>query len=263
MINKSYALELKKLNPDQLEAVESIEGPVLVIAGPGTGKTQILALRIAYILEKTQSEPQNILALTFTESGVRAIRERLLKIIGKSSFGIHVYTFHTFCNEVILANPDKFIFAEKLEQVDEVEQILLIQKILNFLKLDYLKTLKSPYFYQKAIISAINTLKQEGIAPQVFKKIVLKEETDFYEIFDLTNEKGVNKGKIKTKYLLQEKAMKRNLELSKIYLLYEKELKKLGRYDYNDMILQVLNRFKNDRELLNIYQEQFQYFLFD
>ena len=235
----------------------------MVIAGPGTGKTQILALRIAYILEKTQSEPQNILALTFTESGVRAIRERLLKIIGKSSFGIHVYTFHTFCNEVILANPDKFIFAEKLEQVDEVEQILLIQKILNFLKLDYLKTLKSPYFYQKAIISAINTLKQEGIAPQVFKKIVLKEETDFYEIFDLTNEKGVNKGKIKTKYLLQEKAMKRNLELSKIYLLYEKELKKLGRYDYNDMILQVLNRFKNDRELLNIYQEQFQYFLVD
>lgn len=263
MINKKYASELKKLNPEQLEAVESIEGPVLVIAGPGTGKTQILALRIAFILENTQSEPQNILALTFTESGVRAIKERLLKVIGKSSFGVHVHTFHSFCNEVIQNNPDKFIFAQKLEQIDEVEQIVLIQKILDELNLKNLKTLKSPYFYQKVIITAINTLKQEGISPKAFEKIALKENTNFYALQDLYHEKGINKGKIKTKYLSKEKATKRNLELVKIYTNYEKELKKHGRYDYTDMILRVLEAFRYDRELLSLYQEQFQYLLVD
>ena len=82
----------KKLNKAQKEAVDAVEGPVMVVAGPGTGKTQILTLRIANILEKTQIGPGNILALTFTESGVHSMRKRLVSIIGNEAYRVNIFT---------------------------------------------------------------------------------------------------------------------------------------------------------------------------
>src|SRR5438105_4524212 len=98
----------KKLNPAQKQAVDTIEGPVMVVAGPGTGKTQILTLRIANILIQTQVNPENILALTFTESGVLAMRKRLVEIIGTPGYRAQIHTFHSFCNDVIRHNPEDF-----------------------------------------------------------------------------------------------------------------------------------------------------------
>src|SRR3990172_9870152 len=109
MISNNFHKEYKKLNDRQKEAVEEIEGPVMVIAGPGTGKTQILAIRIASILRHSQVTPGNILALTFTNSGVYQMKKRLLEIIGAESYNVHVHTFHSFCNEVINTFPEKFI----------------------------------------------------------------------------------------------------------------------------------------------------------
>src|SRR5688500_8349539 len=98
----------KKLNPEQKEAVDSVEGPVMVIAGPGTGKTQILTLRIANILLKTQVNPENILALTFSESTTFQMRKRLTEVIGTPGFRVEISTFHSFANSIIQNFPEEF-----------------------------------------------------------------------------------------------------------------------------------------------------------
>src|SRR5436190_1500667 len=110
-------LKLKKqLNPEQREAVESIEGPVMVLAGPGTGKTQVVAMRIAEILQRTQISPRNILALTFTEAGVTALRQRLESIIGAEAYQVTIGTFHSFSNEIISTFPYLFNLDENASQ---------------------------------------------------------------------------------------------------------------------------------------------------
>ena len=96
--HKVFQSELDKLNAAQQEAVEHIEGPVLVIAGPGTGKTHILSARIGKILLDTDTSAQSILCLTFTEAGVRAMRQRLLQLIGPEAHRVHIFTFHAFYN---------------------------------------------------------------------------------------------------------------------------------------------------------------------
>ena len=98
--NKAY----KKLNQSQKKAVDTIEGPVMVVAGPGTGKTKVLTLRIANILKGTDTSPENILALTFTESGVYSMRKNLSEIIGSDAYRVTIATFHGFCNEIIKNN---------------------------------------------------------------------------------------------------------------------------------------------------------------
>ena len=95
--NKRYA----KLNQAQKQAVDTIDGPVMVIAGPGTGKTELLSVRTANILSKTDTLPENILCLTFTESGASAMRQRLTEIIGKDAYKVAIHTFHSFGSEII------------------------------------------------------------------------------------------------------------------------------------------------------------------
>lgn len=234
---KKFQLEYRKLNPKQKEAVDTIEGPVMVIAGPGTGKTQILALRIANILQIAQVNPSNILALTFTNSGAYQMKKRLLEIIGPPSYNVHIHTFHSFCNEVIGTFPEKFIIAKEINQLSDLEQITIIHQILDNGDFEYLKPLKSPYYYDKSIRKAIGDLKQENISPENFSKALKKEKDG--------------------------KDLSKNLELFKIYQAYQQRLNQLGQYDYADMILFVLEAFKSDPEVLNFYQEKFQYILID
>src|SRR4026208_884417 len=99
-LEKKFAEEYDRLNKEQRKAVDTIEGPVMVIAGPGTGKTQILAARIGKILLETDASPENILCLTFTDAGVIAMRRRLLQFIGPDAYKVHIHTFHSFCNEI-------------------------------------------------------------------------------------------------------------------------------------------------------------------
>src|SRR3989344_6158552 len=105
MPNTKFAREFAKLNPEQKTAVETIEGPVMVLAGPGTGKTQVVALRIGQILYKSHASARNILALTFTEAGVTALRQRLINVVGPDAYQVTVSTFHGFANEVISTFP--------------------------------------------------------------------------------------------------------------------------------------------------------------
>jgi len=116
----------QKLNEQQRRAVDTIEGPVMVIAGPGTGKTQILSARIGKILSDTDALPENILCLTYTDAGTVAMRKRLLSFIGSDAYKVHIHTFHSFCNDVIQDNLSLF---EKtsLDPISDLERTALFK----------------------------------------------------------------------------------------------------------------------------------------
>src|SRR3954466_5329571 len=121
--SETFVQEYNKLNDQQRRAVDTIEGPVMVNAGPGTGKTQVLALRIGSILQQTDTNPNNILCLTYTDNGAIEMRNRLLKIIGAAAYNVRIHTFHSFCNEVIQDNLTYFgkLNLAPLGDLEEIE----------------------------------------------------------------------------------------------------------------------------------------------
>jgi DNA helicase-2/ATP-dependent DNA helicase PcrA len=103
-----FSKRYSNLNNEQRKAVDAIDGPVMVVAGPGTGKTELLGVRVANIIKTTDTLPENILCLTFTDSGANAMRERLVQIIGKEAYKVAIHTFHSFGSEIINQNGQYF-----------------------------------------------------------------------------------------------------------------------------------------------------------
>lgn len=231
-----------KLNSAQQLAVDTIEGPVMVIAGPGTGKTQIIAERIANILKTTDTAPESILALTFTESGAKSMRERLIATIGPTAYYVNISTFHSFCSAVIKDYPDRFVASNAGEPLAELERVEIFHKIIDSHQFDYLKPVNSPYYYTSALIKAIQELKREGVSPSALKKILEQESA-------------------KTKP--EQYQLAKNQELLLVFQAYQKALQAHGRYDFEDMINLVVDTFTKDENLLRSYQERLQYFLID
>ncbi len=252
-----------QLNPEQKLAVDTIEGPVMVVAGPGTGKTHVLTLRIANILRITDTEPENILALTFTDSAVVEMRKRLVEIIGSLAYRVQIFTFHSFCNRIIQEFPEYFPKIIGSIHIGEVEQIKIIAEILEARIFEYLKPFGNPLFYLKDILQAISELKRENITPDLLRQLAKEEEERFYKIKDLYHQKGPYKGRMKGKYLQELKFIKKNLELAEIYKLYQQRLAQEKFYDYTDMIMEVLNALEREKDLLLILQERYQYILVD
>src|SRR5690349_18080551 len=181
-LEKKFAEEYDKLNERQRMAVDTIEGPVMVIAGPGTGKTQILASRIGKILLDTDASPENILCLTYTDAGVVAMRKRLLQFIGADAYKVNIHTFHAFCNEVIQENLSLF---EKtaLDPISELEKIQLFKDLIDsFPKNHILKRYRGDVYYEvNNLASLFSTMKREGWTPEF-----IEEKIDNY-IADLPN----------------------------------------------------------------------------
>ena len=182
--NEYYA----KLNLEQKQAVDTIEGPVIVIAGAGTGKTQTIALRIAKILLETQVNPSNILCLTFTDSGVVAMRNRLISIIGATAYQIRLHTFHSFCNELVLGDPEVFGIHPASQPATTLEKTEIIRSCIDTLATSSkLKPWGEPYLYERDIFSQIQTLKREGVSANNFLELLtnhltaLEKLTSFYE----------------------------------------------------------------------------------
>ena len=147
--NRSYDYHYNRLNPAQKRAVDQINGAVMVIAGPGTGKTQILAVRIAKILSDTDAQAHNILCLTFTEAATIAMRRRLVEIIGPAAHQIHIYTFHGFCNQVIQEHLGTFGNYRQLEPLTDLERVDVFQQIISDLPNDHvLKRLEGDPTYE-------------------------------------------------------------------------------------------------------------------
>lgn len=253
-----------KLNAEQRRAVDLIDGPVMVVAGPGTGKTQILTLRIANILLKTDTDPDSILAITFTESGVHSMRKRLAEIVGALGYRVTIKTFHGFTNDIIKNYPEEFPHIIGAQNITEVEQIGIVEKIVvEDDSLNYLRPINNKNYFIKEIIASIGALKREGLNSEDFSKLAKEEKKKFEKIDDLYHEKGAHKGKMKGEYKELEKNIEKNLEFAKVYSRYEKELKENNLYDYGDMILEVLKVLEKNKDLLLTLQEQYQYFLVD
>lgn len=253
----------KGLNSAQREAVDWIEGPVMVVAGPGTGKTQILTLRIANILRRTDVESGNILALTFTEAGITAMRRRLAEIIGGRAYSVVINTFHGFCNNIIKTYPEEFPRIIGSVSINEVDQLSILREIIDSMAIKELKPFGDTLYYLRSIISSINDLKREGVDCKKFQKVVKQELKDFNAIEDLYYDEGAHKGKIKGRYQKQLRQIKKNRELAKVYQEYQKQLDKRKLYDYSDMIMEVLRELSQNKNLLLILQEQHQYVLAD
>ncbi len=244
----------KRLNDAQRKAVDTIEGPVLVLAGPGTGKTQVLTTRIANILKETDTDPSSILALTFTEAATKEMRTRLINLIGKDGYLVQVTTFHSFCADVIAQNPERFSKPAGMQNVSDLEKIQIIQEILEQGTFSLLKPIGDPLFYLPYILSSISDLKREGFTVSKYSELVsiLKDEFEIAKD-DLS----------KTARLEQEKLVNKNLDLLDVYEKYQNKLTVLGRFDFNDMINWVVEAFESDADFLLGYQEKFQYLLVD
>lgn len=253
----------KKLNPAQKEAVDAVEGPVMVVAGPGTGKTQILTLRIANILRKTDAQPGNILALTFTESATVSMRRRLVDIIGGAAYSVVIGTFHGFCNDVIRNYPEEFPRIIGSQNITEIDQVRILESIINAMPLKELKPFGDPMYYLRSVLSNINTLKQEGVSVDAFKKTVTQERIEFDAHEEKFHVKGPHAGKMKGEFQRQEKQIKKNEELVMVYREYQKELARAKYYDWSDMIIEVYEALLRNSDLLLMLQEKHQYILVD
>src|ERR1044072_8284658 len=119
------------LNKAQRKAVDAIEGPVLVLAGPGTGKTQLLGVRVAHILQVTDTLPQNILCLTFTENGAENMRQRLTRFIGQSAYDVNIGTYHAFGGDLIRRFPEVFAETRLQSPVDELAKHQILSEIIE------------------------------------------------------------------------------------------------------------------------------------
>lgn len=191
--NKYEALFNEKyngLNDAQKSAVDTIDGPVMVVAGPGTGKTQTISLRIANILKQTQLDPENILCLTFTESAVNTMRKRLHDIIGESAYDIKIYTFHGFCNEVIQNHPEKFqMFGAKSEPLSDIEKFKMFAGIIDQLPYDsVLKPFGNTESYIWELPSMISGFKRDNISIEQLSEAVRRNVEFFNKTKDIFKE---------------------------------------------------------------------------
>jgi DNA helicase-2/ATP-dependent DNA helicase PcrA len=251
-----------RLNENQRKAVDTIDGPVMVIAGPGTGKTQILALRIANIIKRTDTKPENILALTFTDAGAHAMKERLRRFIGEAAYKVAVHTFHSFAGELIRRYPDAYPTIIGGRAATDIERFSIIEDIVNSGALHELRPSGDPLYYVKKIPGAISDLKKEYVTPDELSKRIAELETKL-ETQPKFHEKGAHKGKVRSDYAKEEKRLNKLRELVLIYRQYQAVLKDRHLYDFEDMIVETVRALEANEDMLRDLQETYQYILAD
>jgi DNA helicase-2/ATP-dependent DNA helicase PcrA len=268
--NEKFNQALAQLNPEQLTAVNKMDGPVLVIAGPGTGKTQILAARIGKILTETDASAHEILCLTYTDAGAVAMRKRLFEFIGPEAYRVNIYTFHAFCNEIIQENLD-FFGKLSLEALSDLESAMLFQELVDEFPNDHvLKRFTGDTYYDAPRLKSLfSDMKRENWSAEIIEKAVANYLADLplrdAFIYKRANPaKGIKIGDPKQKDIDEAKAMmKKLLAAVSEYNRFDAKMKTWGRYDYDDMIQWVLKAFRENEELLRRYQERYQYILVD
>ncbi len=175
---KRYA----KLNPEQKKAVDHIEGPLLVVAGPGTGKTEILGLRTVNILRKTGVPPGGVLCLTFTNAAAYNMRRRLSELIGQDAYRLAIHTFHSFGVEIIGGYPEYFYGGTRFYPLDDVTRLEILEDLLGALPHDSPIASSHPeggFAYLETATRAIGELKKAGLSPGDFRKVINRNEEAF------------------------------------------------------------------------------------
>lgn len=242
-----YELEYQRLNDNQKKAVDTIEGPVLVIAGPGTGKTQVLTLRIANILKQTQVDPKSILCLAFQDTAVVTMKTRLAKFIGPDAYKVQVHTFHSFCTDIIRTFPYLFDFFDNVEPIKDIDKLNIFEDILESEKLINLQMRGDKLGYFKGIVNAVSSLKKEFIDPEKFLEIIRNFES------------SLSPNDLK----LGQRRLEKLYDLQKFYKKYLAVMQDRNLIDFDDMIFRVTQAFATNEELVKYFQERYLYTLVD
>jgi len=236
---------LKDLNPQQKEAVTTTEGPLLIIAGAGTGKTTVIAKRIAYIIEKKLAKPSEILALTFTDKAAGEMEERVDVAVPYGFIDTWISTFHAFGDRVLRDNAIDIGLSPDFKILSRPQQILFLQQNLFRMELDYFRPLGNPTKFISAFLTFFSRLKDENIKPKEFETYA-KERTK--------KAKGNEIEKIEAQ---------KYLELASAYLSYEKFKEEADLLDFGDQVTKAIDLFSKRPKILVRYQQQFKYILVD
>ena len=217
-------MNLDTLNETQLEAVKITDGPLLILAGPGSGKTRVITYKIAYLLEQGKAKPWEVLAITFTNKAAKEMKERLHNLIEEDIKGMQISTFHSFGLRVIKEYYDFFGLDRTFTIIDESDSISLIKKIIKELNLDEKK------YIPRAIKNKISGAKNELLNPEGFKVFA---RTPYDE------------------------------DVVKIYKKYEEKLKRNSSVDFDDLLMLPIELFRKDKEALEHYQKRYKYVFID
>jgi len=258
-----------KLNERQREAVDTIYGAVMVIAGPGTGKTEVLSMRIANLMRsEAQVQPQEILCLTYTDEATNSMRRRLVNVIGPQAHKVNIHTFHAFCNNVIQNNSEYFS-ARTLQPISDLERTELLYKMLEELPQGHpLRKLAGNIYFDAGKLSRLfDIMKREYMTPEYISASIdayLNDLPSREEYIYKKAVKGFKKGDLKQNQLDEEiRKMEDTRAAAMLYDDYDSRMKAAGRYDFNDMIIWVLDAFRQNPALLQSYQERYQFILVD
>lgn len=213
------------LNPEQVRAVQHKNGPLLILAGAGSGKTRVLTHRIAYLMDEHGVSPWNILALTFTNKAAKEMRERVDNLIGYGSQNIWVSTFHSTCVRILRRYIEYLGYGKNFTIYDSDDQKSLIRDLLKYLQIDTKK------FKERSFLNAISAAKDELISPDEF-------------------ERQAGQDLVRKKY-------------AAVYREYQKRLYKNNALDFDDLIYKTVELFQNFPEPLAYYQQRFQYIMVD
>ena len=260
----AYEKAYKGLNREQKKAVDTIYGPVMVIAGPGTGKTQILAVRIANILQKAEgAKPDEILALTFTESATASLRTRLAGLIGASAYRVRISTFHGFARYVIEKRPDLFPRVADGTQLTDVSGIALMERLLDAGNYTRIKRPKSPYHNAKDLLGFMSELKAENQTPESYLDELQNMLDRHLESPDRFHTKGKYEGKEKGDSTKLREKLEKHIEVAHIFQAYQEALERERAYDYQDLISEAIRGLESDEGLRFEVAEECQFVLAD
>ncbi len=213
------------LNPKQKEAVLHTDGPLLILAGAGSGKTRVLTHRIAYLIDECGVNPWNIMAITFTNKAAGEMRERVDNLVGFGAESIWVSTFHSSCVRILRRHIENLGYTTSFSIYDSDDQKTLIRQVFKTLDID------TKQFKERSVLSAISSAKDKLITPEEF---LLNAGGDF-----------------------------REKKTGEIYKEYQKQLKKNNALDFDDLIVKTVELFQNNPQILDYYQERFRYIMVD
>lgn len=217
-------MNLDTLNDRQKEAVLYNEGPLLIIAGAGAGKTKTLTTKIAYLIEENDVLPSNILAITFTNKAAKEMKDRIIRLIGSIGYQIQTSTFHSFGLKLLKENYERLGFDKNFVIMDSDDSLTIVKKILKDMDLD-------PKIYNpRAIRNKISSCKNELISPKAYSRYTV---SPYEEI------------------------------VCKVYEKYQEKLMKNNAVDFDDLLILPIKLFEENKDILEKYQEQFKYILID
>jgi DNA helicase-2/ATP-dependent DNA helicase PcrA len=259
----SFTEAYQGLNKEQKRAVDAIDGPVMVIAGPGTGKTQVLALRIANILDKTDTPAHGILALTFTRAGVKAMRERLVRYIGSRAREVSISTFHSFALNLVEKHYSFLDFDHAPALIDDQRGVALIDELLEDREWKYLRPRGDVSRYFDDLRTLVSLMKREGISADRFRTEIDIDIATLKESPDSISSRGETKGQLKKEVLKKIEGLERTKEVISFYESYEQLKRDRLLMDYDDVLSYAVRLVQESDDARADIRESYLYVLVD